>query len=415
MRLIKNTRLTKNNDTTFSLYNNRIDKHLIISSGAAKEIERILIDNRKPTIIENLLCSSLIDCLSNEGFIDFSKERTENRFFCTKPLKTPFYLKALNIELTDSCNLRCKHCYGSFGNNKELRFVPISWFKYNTRYLDNLQTLNITLTGGECTLHPQFIDICKYILEHGFQLFILTNGYNYNRVEELLEQTKEYYYTIKISLDGFDDFHDTLRGVRGCFQNVCKSLEILSNYPNIHVYLSSTVMRSNLEQMADFDDFIKRYYPFVVHTHDLIFPSHLNYSSCLESFTPSEFDHIYSVYPKVLSSNNEKSFRNFRCTGGLSQCTLMPDGKVKICNAACDDCFYFKLNAYDRNILDVWTDCGDNINQFRKEKNKRTKDCYECSNKKGCAVTDCRILAKEYTGEINRSNPVSCYITKRGT
>lgn len=92
----------------------------------------------------------------------------------------------VNYNITDICNLKCKHC------NQFCPLVPedtkhksiqqiTSDLVLLSKFKSNINTISIT--GGEPTLHPQLSDILsiarKYFPDNKINL--LTNGTNYNK------------------------------------------------------------------------------------------------------------------------------------------------------------------------------------------------------------------------------------------
>jgi len=83
------------------------------------------------------------------------------------------------------CNMRCPYCYnpqivhgeGILTNEELLKFL-------NTRIgkLDG-----VVLSGGECTLNPDILELCEEIKELGFKIKIDTNGLNPDVLKELID------------------------------------------------------------------------------------------------------------------------------------------------------------------------------------------------------------------------------------
>ncbi len=81
------------------------------------------------------------------------------------------------LELTTFCNLKCKHCFYQNSNEfiskcfikKKETFKLIDKFKLNG--IDKL-----VLTGGEPTIHPDFIEIAKYAKDQISKVTLCTNG-----------------------------------------------------------------------------------------------------------------------------------------------------------------------------------------------------------------------------------------------
>lgn len=167
-------------------------------------------------------------------------------------------------------------------------------------------------------------------------------------------------------------------------------------------------MKYNLADIDKFEKFIKEKYPNFHYTKDLISPMG---NGCEQAFSIDEFNSVYLKCPSLFAEG-EKKDRPYRCSGGISQCTISPNGKLKICNGACDSRFAFKYNAFEVGLVKAWYRGGKNIQFYRKERNKNTKKCNSCKFKSQCHVTDCRILALAYYGDEKLNSPIPCFTAK---
>src|SRR5438552_3910294 len=87
----------------------------------------------------------------------------------------------LHINITDRCNLRCKHCYWpSYGQQLDPSLSVINHillqFKRFARYYHEQGTHIVTLGGGEPTLRSdlgQIVALCK---KRGFTVRLVTNA-----------------------------------------------------------------------------------------------------------------------------------------------------------------------------------------------------------------------------------------------
>jgi len=83
------------------------------------------------------------------------------------------------------CNMRCSYCYnanivhgkGTLSNEELLSFL-----KSRVGKLDG-----VVLSGGECTLNPDIVELCEEIKELGFKIKIDTNGLNPDVLKELID------------------------------------------------------------------------------------------------------------------------------------------------------------------------------------------------------------------------------------
>lgn len=86
-------------------------------------------------------------------------------------------LYQVSFELTNCCNLECKHCFnksdkvGHNGLNKEEVFALID-------ELAELGINNVYITGGEPTCYPYFYDVVNYFIENNIEVILATNAYD---------------------------------------------------------------------------------------------------------------------------------------------------------------------------------------------------------------------------------------------
>lgn len=108
----------------------------------------------------------------------------------------------LTWELTDKCSFKCPFCYiVGHSNNKIVRFLDV---KSELKKLINQGLLYCMLTGGEATLHPDFIEIYSFLKENGVIVEVYTNGSLIN--EQIIELFKKYPpYKVEISIYGVTD------------------------------------------------------------------------------------------------------------------------------------------------------------------------------------------------------------------
>ena len=281
------TRKTKK-EHKYLLYNTFSDDQLEINRFSAFLLRKYFKNNKIEELEKIPFTSDLFKELKETGIITDNQTSTGGVYLGRKcKYKHPF--TAFTMELTDRCNLKCQHCYGAFGENTDCKIIPYEWIKNNIPEFNRLHMNKIAITGGEVTTHPDFLKIVELLLFEGFEFCILTNGYNYKVIEELLERTKNYKYTIKVSLDGPEETHNKIRGVSNAYENTMKSLKAISAYPNITLFISTTVMKDNIELMKTFHEEIDKLFPNAIHTDDLAFPM----GGGMEcSFGVDDFDYV---------------------------------------------------------------------------------------------------------------------------
>jgi molybdenum cofactor biosynthesis enzyme MoaA len=114
----------------------------------------------------------------------------------------PFPMR-INLELTNECNLGCKHCPRSV-MGRPLGFMPVELFHKITDEVAHYPGTLIKVVGlGEPALHPQINDLMKLIGERRIPSIVYTNGELFKActVEQILGWDVQ---TIVVSVDGLD-------------------------------------------------------------------------------------------------------------------------------------------------------------------------------------------------------------------
>jgi radical SAM protein with 4Fe4S-binding SPASM domain len=188
-------------------------------------------------------CSS-----QNSDFIDYCLKEgilTKKRV----PIKRPSLIKSpdpslryLELQITDKCNLTCRHCYiGDRGRN-ELSKAQI---RIILKEFEQMQGLRVLITGGEPLLHSRFGVINEMLPQFFTRKVLFTNGLllNEERIKNLNVDE------IQVSIDGLENAHDSLRG-KGTFRLAMKAINLSLDH-GFHVSIATMVHPGNL---ADFDD-----------------------------------------------------------------------------------------------------------------------------------------------------------------
>lgn len=161
----------------------------------------------------------------------------------------------MQLDITNSCNLRCTHCYHPSHSNVGCLKIE-DWDHILEKYQQILSKkwLNPTFSicGGEPTISPIFIQILK-LIEVKFpksNISILTNGTFLN--ENLIKQLpKKNNYHFQISLDGSNaDNHDKIRG-HGSFDRAVGGIQLLKQH-DFSVSIQSVLSKLTTSQIENF-------------------------------------------------------------------------------------------------------------------------------------------------------------------
>jgi len=183
---------------------------------------------------------------------------------------------ALTFFVTKRCNLKCSHCFYwkslNKDNDQELSLGEIE------KILPSLKRrVSLALTGGEPFLRKDLCDICDLFSRYKkvSEIGIATNGYD---TDDIVSQTERIInktsipLSVQISLDGREETHDQIRGLKGSFKNAIETLRKLNRIRNNHAGSFKTavafaIQKENLKEVERFIDFIA---PFRVPVRFLI-------------------------------------------------------------------------------------------------------------------------------------------------
>lgn len=193
-----------------------------------------------PTL-RGLMARGLVEeCEPGEAIGDWQRLRLfSNRYF-----------PHINWSITGKCNFNCLHCFMAADNAPMME--EFTWEEC-LALLDEIEGCGIqtvTLTGGEPTLHPHFMDICREIARRHLTLSeINTNGSFIT--EAMLDEFHELGLSpeIKISYDGVGH-HDWLRNRPGAEELARRAFE-LCHAKGFRTRAQTNVHRGNLDCMYD--------------------------------------------------------------------------------------------------------------------------------------------------------------------
>lgn len=172
------------------------------------------------------------------------------------------YPEAITFFLTRMCNLRCKMCgqWGDSGAAKTHEQNTLSSrlsFEEIKKVLDEVSKFrpNITLFGGEPLVHPEAMDIMRYIKAKGLHCLIITNGIMLGEFARgIVDMGID---ELNVSIDGEKELHDSIRGMPGAFDKITSGIDAVNMYKHQSlkgrplVNIQCTINRYNYERLEE--------------------------------------------------------------------------------------------------------------------------------------------------------------------
>lgn len=304
--------------------------------------------------------------LSSLGFI--KRSRSEYASAQYEKRRERHQLQQLFWECTLRCNLHCLHCGSDCRAVSETTDMPFSDFSAVlddvTSVMDPHKILIVT-TGGEPLVRKDLCDCGKAIREKGFHWGMVSNGrlLDAKMCEKLLTSGLE---TIAISLDGFQDAHNWLRGSNDSFVYAERAIKNLVG-KKLTWDVITCVNQRNLASLREFKRYLvgmglKKWRLFT------IFPMGRAADNADLQLTPRQFVGLMDFIKEVRAEGSirlsyscegflgdyEWEVRDypFFCQAGINVASILADGSISGCLSIRSH--YHQGNIYKDKFTDVW-------------------------------------------------------------
>ncbi len=255
----------------------------------------------------------------------------------------------ISWNLTQRCNLRCKHCYidaatpmpGELSTAEALRV------------LDEIAEVNpetmLILTGGEPLMRDDLDELVARASGLGMTVVLGTNGTHLTvgRARTLKQQGLS---GVGISLDSLNaPNHDEFRGMSGAWESTVQGIDA-ARQAGLDVQIQMTLTRENVRELPEVVRFSRQAGARVVTVFFLVCTGR---GQDVVDLTPEEYEHALQwlvgvkhdgimirprcapTFRRVLTQKNPDSILlksdAGRCMAAKNYCRITPDGKVTPC------------------------------------------------------------------------------------
>jgi radical SAM protein with 4Fe4S-binding SPASM domain len=342
--------------------------------------------------------------------------------------------------VTNRCNLRCKHCYISAEDRKYQDELTTAEAEDFIRNLADLQIPVLLFSGGEPLIREDIFHLSKLATELGVRVVLSTNGtlITPEMAESIKESGMQY---VGISLDGLHDIHDEFRCMPGAMD---RSIEGIKNCMKLDINsgVRFTVNKYNREDLEGIIDLlVQEGIPRFCMYH-LVYSGRgkkiVNMDTTLQEKRETiEFlidktielydkgvkaeiltvdnhaDGVY-IYNYLMKKNPERAEEVMQllkmhggCSAGTKFANVDPQGNVHPCQ------FWQHVNlgnVRERKFGDIWNDKDNEFLESLRNKEKMLKGrCGQCTYKEVCG--GCRIRAEVVHGDVWAEDP-ACYLSE---
>lgn len=233
--------------------------------------------NANKLVLQKLRELWFIDQDEDGELRDFSysrKTEIENLAVINNPWEKPLqhddipWLNNLQIELTDSCNERCIHCYmpeSLKDRSDEMDFDTVKNLLVQYRAMNGVK---VVFSGGEIFLHKDLFKILELCRKLG--LFVLLQTNLLILTSKILDKLKRLrIFNIQVSLYSTDPaIHDSITTKKGsCVRTMANIIRLVE--ADIPIIIACPVMKQNFDSIADVQAFadslgVEVYYDYIM-------------------------------------------------------------------------------------------------------------------------------------------------------
>ncbi len=286
------------------------------------------------------------------------------------------------VEITSLCNCNCPHCYvKGLDNSKQIsteKMLKIaSLFK-------SKGILNVTITGGEPLLHPDFKDIYMEFKKQGFLIDVFTNALLIN--EEIASFfAKNPPRSLDITLYGTsNEEYYRFTGIKNGYNDLCNALELLEKN-GIFFSTKMILNNNNYTNLEKYNQIAVRYHaPFRYNVligqgnNTVKDPTELMLSNDqiieIEKRDPIKMKVFQDIVSKCnnlpYDCNEEEGWSQYICGAGLDKVFIGYDGKMSPCMTLRNK----GLDLFEHGFDYIWDYWGEQ----RKRKLSRNFKCIGC-------------------------------------
>jgi radical SAM protein with 4Fe4S-binding SPASM domain len=149
-------------------------------------------------------------------------------------------------EITLRCDLACVHCGSRAGRARPDEMTTAECLDLVDQMAD-LGVREVTLIGGEAYLRDDWLEIVRALRRRGLQASMTTGGRGLTR-ERAVAAAAAGLQSASVSLDGLEETHDRLRGVRGSYRTALSALANL-RAAGIRVSVNTQVNRLSMSEL----------------------------------------------------------------------------------------------------------------------------------------------------------------------
>lgn len=329
--------------------------------------------------------------------LSFKKRLSLNIFSRYVDVQTKLHeLSYFFWECTVRCNISCQHCGSDCRTDLTVKDMPADDFLRVTKQVAekyNPNKVMIVITGGEPLMRKDLEYTGTELYKQGFPWGIVTNGYAMTpeRFRSLINAGMR---SVTVSLDGFEDSHNWLRGNKNSFKRAVSAIELIVKEKDLVYDIVTCVNQKNISELTELKKYliglgVKKWRIFTICPIGRAKENPQLNISDEQFFEIMEFIKAARKENKIHTSYGCEGYLGafeaeardgfYFCRAGVNIASVLSDGSICACPNI--DHRFIQGSIYSDDFLDVWE------NKFQTMRNRDwTKQglCLNCEVYRYC-------------------------------
>jgi radical SAM protein with 4Fe4S-binding SPASM domain len=326
------------------------------------------------------------------------------------------HLTQFQIELTSRCNERCVHCY--IPHENKTSDIDLVLFYDVLDQCHDMGILNLTLSGGEPMVHPNFLDFLRKAKDYDFSINVLSNLTLLND-EIIAEMKANRLSSVQVSLYSMTpEIHDSVTQIKGSFYKTRDAiLRLIEN--DIPLQISCPVMKQNKNSSTEVLNWGKSHKVRTV-TDYIMMARYDRTTGNLDNRLSVEeagevINGVIENDPNYQDRVKEADFTeiDIRDTSEEIVCGVCISSLCMVANGNCYPCAgwqsYVVGNVQKTPLREIW-ESSPKVQYLRNLRKKNFPKCLSCADKTFCAMCMVRNANENPEGDPLKINEHFCKV-----
>lgn len=332
------------------------------------------------------------------------------------------------LELTYRCNFKCRMCYVRMSDAQAApygRMKTVEEWLGMAKELYDAGVLNLTLTGGECTLYPGFEQLYVELSRMGFRITVMSNAGAYS---DSKRDVFRRYPPNSVGITLYGGSNETYEAVTGDPKGYDKVVENIRFFQSIRVPigLNFTMIRQNAMDYPKIGRLCQELgLPYTLitditgHRHDVSLSEAMECRltsaerACVACHPPEEIgialenarelEKELANFQLPTAKDGERATEQQYCIGAHTGCAIYWNGEMQTCISLNG---WHNKKPFETGFEEAWAQ----LKAEQEETFHRPTACQECGMSGDC-IHNCAGRRFEGKGSPNEPDPYTCQYT----